>query len=942
MDLESRLRAFAAVVRAGSFSGAARELYVSQPAVSKHIASLEAEVGRPLLIRDRKGVVLTPAGEVLADYVLRAEALLANARRALAAREEEETGTVSVAASGIPGTYLLPELLTDLKQRHRGIDVDLQLATSGGALELVRGHHVELAVIGGATVPPELEAQALVEDEIVLIGPTALAGRRLRASDLEGVTWITREEGSATRAAVDAARWQMGLHAVDELRLPSWEAVKLAVARGAGIAAISRFALDLELDGGTLAILDTPRWRLTRTISLVTARDVPLTPPTERFVQLIRERFGAVSDELPPNSNLPAPTSALVGRTRELDDLDALLRARATRLVTLVGAGGSGKTRLALASAARQIDSFRDGVYLVELAALSDPGLVLPAIRRALGLAEEDDVADALAARRVLLVLDNFEQVTGAAPKVAELLAAAKHLRVLVTSRTALKLHGERLYDVAPLPRADAVALFVERALEADPAFEDDAAVSEICGRLDDLPLAIELTAARVRTFPPPMLLERLDRALPIAVGRAPSLPTRQRTLRGTIEWSHDLLEPAEQQVFGSLAVFRGGWNLDAARLVCGVEDEQLEALVHHSLVRRTGERFAMLETVREYAAERLELTGDGEELRRRHADYVLKLARTARTYARGPHGIEWLDRTERELDNVRAALSWAIEQGEGVLGLELAEALEPYWYRRMQLREGLRWLEPLLDLGSDAPLGLLAGAHTLRGRLTSELGDAAHARPAYERGLELACKAGDRMCEAWALHGLGYVSSLEGDMESARTLLEQSLALFLELGEHAPAGGRLTYLAAIALDEGDREAARGYIARARDQYAAAGDVSGVVGATVGLAETIMDDDLDAALALYAEAVDQATEAADLIDVFAVIAVAACRLERPADAGRLWGAAEQIEASLDRGMREADRSRYLALLGPLDRREVAAGRALTTEEALTLARSVVS
>jgi DNA-binding transcriptional LysR family regulator len=293
MDVEPRLRAFAAVARVGSFSRAAETLYVSQPAVSKHVASLEAELAKQLFVRGRSGVSLTPAGQVLADFVLRAESLLANARRALAAGADAQIGTLSIAASGIPGTYLLPALLSDFHDEHPEVDIDLRLSTSGGALYLVRSHEVELAVVGGMTVPPELESEPLLDDEVVLVGPVSLGGRRLRAKDLEGRTWISREEGSATRAAVEAARWQIGLRAVKTLELPSWEAVKLAVASGAGIAAISRFALDLELQSETLVVLDVPRWRLTRTIAGVTARDVPLTPPAQRFLALLREAFAS-------------------------------------------------------------------------------------------------------------------------------------------------------------------------------------------------------------------------------------------------------------------------------------------------------------------------------------------------------------------------------------------------------------------------------------------------------------------------------------------------------------------------------------------------------------------------------------------------------------------------------------------------------------------------
>jgi DNA-binding transcriptional LysR family regulator len=295
MDVEARLRAFAAVAREKSFSRAAEALYVSQPAVSKHIASLEAELGTQLVVRSRPGAELTPAGQVLADYVLRAEALLANARRALASGADADIGTLAIAASGIPGTYLLPEVVARFHESYPGVQVDFQMSTSAGTLELVRAHAVEIGIVGGMTLPPELEAEPLLEDEVVLVGPPSLAGRRLRPKDLEGWAWISREEGSATNASVEAARWQMGLHEVRTLELPSWEAVKLAVASGAGIAAISRVALRLELETGSVATLDVPRWRLSRTISVVTGRDVPLTPPAAQFLELLRARF-AVPD----------------------------------------------------------------------------------------------------------------------------------------------------------------------------------------------------------------------------------------------------------------------------------------------------------------------------------------------------------------------------------------------------------------------------------------------------------------------------------------------------------------------------------------------------------------------------------------------------------------------------------------------------------------------
>jgi DNA-binding transcriptional LysR family regulator len=291
MHLEARLRAFAAIARSGSVSRAAEELFVSQPAVSKHLAALERELGKSLVTRGRTGAVLTPPAELLADYVLRAEALLATAGRALDAGLQDGAGTLALAASGIPGTYLLPELLAGFLSENPAVELAFEVTTSGGALERVRSHAVELGVVGGLTVPPELEAEPLFEDDVVLVGPPSLGGRRLRPRELERLTWLSREEGSATRAAVETARWQLGLHAVSVLDLASWEAVKLAAAQGAGIAAISRVALDLELETGRLVVLDVPRWRLSRTISAVYARDVPLTATAQRFLELLRARF---------------------------------------------------------------------------------------------------------------------------------------------------------------------------------------------------------------------------------------------------------------------------------------------------------------------------------------------------------------------------------------------------------------------------------------------------------------------------------------------------------------------------------------------------------------------------------------------------------------------------------------------------------------------------
>jgi DNA-binding transcriptional LysR family regulator len=286
--VEARLRAFAALARHGSFTRAAEELLISQPAVSKHIASLEQELKGKLVVRQPHHVAMTPAGEVLADYVLRAEALLANGRRHVVSMVGGTAGTLSLAASGIPGTYLVPQLIARFREAQPAVQINFELATSAGVLEEVRAHHVELGIVGGLVPAAELEAEPLIEDQIVLIGPPSLRGRRLTRKELEQMTWISREEGSSTRELLDSARYEMALNIRRRLTLPSWEAIKPAVAQGAGVAAISRFALDLELRTDAVAILDVPSWRLRRQLSVVRARDIPLSPAADRFLTLLR------------------------------------------------------------------------------------------------------------------------------------------------------------------------------------------------------------------------------------------------------------------------------------------------------------------------------------------------------------------------------------------------------------------------------------------------------------------------------------------------------------------------------------------------------------------------------------------------------------------------------------------------------------------------------
>jgi predicted ATPase/DNA-binding transcriptional LysR family regulator len=934
MQVEARLRAFAAVARTGSFSRAADELYVSQPAVSKHVASLEAELGTRLFDRSRAGATLTTAGESLADYVLRAEALLANARRALGS--EPDTGVLALAASGIPGTYLLPEPLAAFHSAYPRIDLDFRLMTSGEALELVRAHRVELAVVGGLDAPTELESESLVEDELVLAGPPALGGRRLRPQDLAGQTWISREEGSSTRAAVEAARWQLGLHAVRTLELPSWEAVKRAVARGAGITAISHYALELELQAGALAILDVPRWRVSRTISVIRARGVPLTPPAERFLTLLRQTYtreDASADALPPNSNLPAQPNALIGRARELDEVRRLVRSARGRVVTLTGAGGSGKTRLALEAAASLVDEFRDGVYLVELAPIADPSLVEATILRAVGAQSYAD----LAGRRLLLVADNFEHVVEAAPTIADLVAATDRLRVLATSRAPLALRGETLYEVAALATTDAVALFVERALAVDEAFEDDGSARTICERVDGLPLAVELAAARVRALPPQVLVERLTQRLPVLVGGARDLPSRQHTLRGTIEWSHDLLDPSARRAFARLAVFRGGWTRDAATAVCDLHDAALQTLVDQSLARCDDARYSMLETVREYAVERLDEHGDGQALRRRHAEYFRDLAVEARAFARGPEQQEWFDRLELEQPNIRAALGWATD-ADVELALELADALEPLWTRRHH-GEALVVLDPLIAASTDSRADLRSGVLTIAGTLGTESGRPEDAKRWLEEAVRLAREVDDVERTAWALKGLARASFARGNLAEARKRYEESLALFEQLEQWVPVGGRLNDLAMVSRAAGDLDEARAFMERALAISRASGDPHGPPGDLHTLGDIELDaENFERARELFAESLEltvQIGERYQTAHCLAGLAAVAGATGKPRVAADIWSAVLAWERDSGRTIESTSRPRYVELIGDTNVEPVA------WDDALALARASV-
>jgi predicted ATPase len=530
------------------------------------------------------------------------------------------------------------------------------------------------------------------------------------------------------------------------------------------------------------------------------------------------------------STNLPTQPSPMVGRQSELAELIQLLRRPDVRVLTVTGPGGAGKTRLVLQTAADLVEYFHDGTFFVPLVGATEPALVLPTIARTVGVKEAGGLSSAEAAaeylrtREILLVLDNFEHVLEAAPLVGDLVSEAPGVKAICSSRAALRLSGEHEYAVPELVPEDAVALFAERAKAIDHEFRlngDAEVVAEICRRLDGLPLAIELAAARTKVLSPQALLDRLDRRLPLLTGGARDLPDRQRTLRDTISWSYDLLDETERRAFASLAVFAGGFTLEAAERVCGADLDTLASLVEKSLVRRREERFRMLETIREYALGQLGESGDLEEEQRRHADFFLELAESR---GEAPDEKEaWIDRMEAEHDNLRAAIAWARESGEPRLALRLAAALGQFWEARSYLAEGLARIREALANDADAPIGLKNRALRDGVLLAFKQGDYATAREWAETQAALAEESGDEASLAHAWNSLGIILSGEGRQDEARSFAERSLEISERLGDQGRVQVCLHNLALVSIEEGAYD-------RAVEELSAALDLSRALG----------------------------------------------------------------------------------------------------------------
>ena len=689
--------------------------------------------------------------------------------------------------------------------------------------------------------------------------------------------------------------------------------------------------------------------------------------------------------EPPAISGLPGQLTELVGRERETAVALQLLRRPGVRLLTLTGPGGVGKTRLALAVADGVAGDFPHGVTFVPLAPLTDPAEVPGAIARALGARESGGptplrhLATALRDRRLLLVLDNCEHVAEAAPAVAELLLACPGLKVLATSRAPLRVRGEQEYHVLPLwlphprdagdvealQRSPAIQLFVARAQAALPEFEltpaNGAPVASICARLDGLPLALELAAARVALLPPGALLARLvgangQTSLRLLAGGARDLPARQRTMRDAIAWSYELLDPGEQALFRRLAIFAGGCTLGAAEAVCGDDgdrgtDDLLDRLAtllnNNLLAREVGEgtegagtaepRVRMLEPIRDFAWERLAASGETESLRRRHAAHYAALAVEAAPHLTGPDQLTWLARVAAEAFNLRAAIRALLDGGESKAAIDLVWALWRYWRSQGQQGEARRWAEEALAGGA----GALSPAHRARALVVAGMAwseaDAPAARARLEEGLRLCRELGDRRGQALALLLLGLLAVRDRDAALSQARFEESLRLFRALGEEWGASFALIDLGMLPLLQGDFDAAARRFEEGLAAARAAGDRVAIQRALYSLAVLARArGDEDQAAAQFAAGLTVAGELRDWLNAgyFVMgLALSAAQSGQPVECARLLGAAEAILQAIG-----APLHRY-GFEQPWHERAVATARAALGEAAFERARA---
>jgi predicted ATPase/class 3 adenylate cyclase len=830
--------------------------------------------------------------------------------------EDLPTGTVTFLFTDIEGSTRLLQALgrdyPDVLQRHTQI-LRQALADHQG---------VEFGTEGDAVFAVFETAGRAVEAAVVA------------QRNIAGEPWPT-----GRRVAV-----RMGLHA-GEGSVGSDGYVGLDVHRAARVANAAHGGQVLISDATRALVEDAlPDGVALRDLGVHRLKDI------ERPEHLYQLVIQGLPDVFPPirtldarQTNLPAERTSFIGREREIAELGDLLRE--ARLLTLTGPGGTGKTRLALKVATQELDRQPDGVYFVDLSPITDHRFMANAVVQALQLREQpgrqplETLIDHLRGRHMLLVLDNLEHLLAGAESVGMLLDAAPGLTVLVTSRIPLHIAGEREFPVSPLGlpdtaepvdpailrRHDAVRLFVERSAAVRPGFqltaENAAAIGRIAVRLDGLPLAIELAAGRVKLLEPGELLERLRARLDALVGGARDLPPRQQTLRAAIEWSHDLLEPDLQRLFARLAAFSGGWTLDAAEAVCAPALgssllDGLGSLLDHSLIRVAGAvgrtRFVMLDTIREYAAERLVASGEADDVRRRHADYYLGLAEDRSSMF--PEGALWPARSlEAEHDNVRAALGWALDADEGQIGLRIAAAVWPVWPRH-DFAEGRAWLERLLaSPASQQRDRSRARALTSLGAVTLFQGDAEAGRVAREEAFTIARELGDPRLLAYTIDPLEVSLRAAGDFDAAEAVLAEGMASAEEAGDTVTAAALRGRIGFIQVFRGNPGAAIGPLREAVAALRDAGDASRLVWYVISLgAAEVTAGDLAASELDYREALAMSHAASDpmaLGAAFTGLGIVASGEGRHERLARLWGVVARLRRESGGGIVPAIRDR---------------------------------
>jgi predicted ATPase len=750
---------------------------------------------------------------------------------------------------------------------------------------------------------------------------------------------------------------------------------------------------------------DTPAplcWAIERCLAKEPEKRYAATRDLARELAAIRDRFAEKVLRHPESrqSNIPAQRTGFVGREKEIEAAKEVLLRHDVRLVTITGPGGIGKTRLGIEIACAVEDRFPGGIYFVALSAVNDPDLLLSSIVQTLGLREAGGQSPFELLKKhlqdqsrppLLFLLDNFEHLLQAAPTLADLLAMGPNLKILVTSRAALHVYGEHEFPVPPLAVPDArskpsvedlskypaVALFLQRAGAAKPDFElnqeNSSAIIEICNRLDGLPLAIELAAARVKVLSLAAMRTRLASRLQLLTGGARDLPQRQQTLRAAIDWSYDLLSPAEQRLFRRLSVFAGGCTLESVEAVCDAKADLdldlldgMASMVDKSLLQQVAQpngesRFTMLETIREYAGEKLEASKEEAPTKRAHAAYCLVLAEEAATEQGETVGAEWLENFVREHDNFRAALDWLIETGDADWGLRLGSALFPFWERLEYLSEGRDRLGKLLKLpGAAAPTksraralfaaGILAveqGDYSQAGALIGESrdisralgdkqgvavslnalavlardrGELAQAHTLAEENVELWREMDDQQAIARALSNFASVVKLEGDFARARSLYDECQALFRELGDRTGMAWSINYKGDVARDEGDSAAARTLYEQALSMFRELGDRWGVAGTLADLGNLAREQhDCATAHALYRESLKVFQELehkrgiARLLECFACSASLQFQAERSL---RLAGAAAALRQNIGAPLTPAEQAKLEVYLDP--------------------------